>query len=101
MNEKVNLNEFKKMLSNIKEAESITGATYYHSIQVSGSTIKFIRNGKYEYESISVQELYDFYKNISDVSDIKTTTARKYISGRVQSPATAILTKLVYDNQLI
>jgi len=94
MKEKITLIDFEKNLQKIKEADSVNGKSY-HSICVDGNNIKFIRNNNSEYELIAIHQLYDFYQNILDISDLKTTAAKKYISGRVQSPATAILKKIM------
>lgn len=92
---KVSLEEFKKALSQISEVKSVTDSASYHSVHVADGSILFIRDKKNEYESIPVSELYSFYKNVSDLSEVKTTIAKKYISDRVQSPATAILKELI------
>ncbi|MCB0753090.1 MAG: hypothetical protein KDC52_16575, partial [Ignavibacteriae bacterium] len=61
------------------------------AIRISGESIFFVRDSKENSESIPIHELYELYtkENI-----IKTTIAKEYISGRVQSPAVAILDQL-------
>jgi len=82
--------EFKNLLNRIKQATSITGK-HYHSIHFINDKIKFTRQGKNESESILISELYNFYKN---ENNFNTSIAKKYISGRVQSPSVAILNEL-------
>lgn len=89
---KLNLDEFRKAISEIRTAESITGSTSYNSIRVVGSEIEFIRCGKTKSEYIKIGELFDFYTNAYYYN---TSIAKSYISGRVQSPAVAILNKIL------
>lgn len=86
----MNKKEFKLKLSNIKTAISITGKKY-RSIQVYGDSIEFVRESKNQTESISVTELFELF---TKENLINTSIAKSYISGRVQSPAVAILNEL-------
>lgn len=86
----MNYNLFKHALSALSAVTSVTGKIY-HSIQVHGEYITFIRGNKSAREEISVHELYELYGNEKSVN---TSVAKKYISGRVQSPAVAILNAL-------
>ncbi len=86
----MDINQFKQMLSKIKEAKSITGILY-HSICVKDLQVFFKRPQNNKYEKIKIDELYNLYMN---VPNINTVAAKKYISGRVQSPAVAIILKL-------
>ncbi|MTI31095.1 hypothetical protein [Xanthovirga aplysinae] len=79
--------EFKQKLSRIRTATSITGKKY-HSIHINGDSIHFIRENKTNLERISVEELYELF---TKENSINTAIAKSYISGRVQSPAVAIL----------
>jgi hypothetical protein len=83
----MNKNEFIKKLTRIKSATSVTGKRY-SSIYVYGDRIEFVREHKTKPESISISELFDLYSNENSIT---TTVAKSYISGRVQSPAIAIL----------
>lgn len=86
----MNYSQFKHALSDMSAVTSVTGKIY-HSIQVKGEYITFIRENKSAREAISVHELYELYGNEKNVN---TSVAKKYISGRVQSPAVAILNAL-------
>lgn len=88
----MNKNLFLKKLSKITEAYSITGK-FYHSIQVSGDKILFIRSHKDKSESIAIDELYQLYTK-EHKTGINTVIAKKYITNRVQSPSVAILLQL-------
>ncbi|WP_294083398.1 hypothetical protein [Proteiniphilum sp. UBA5384] len=81
--------EFKEKLSKIKSVKSKTGGASYHSIKVNGNVIEFVREGNIKIEKIYIDELLDFYLNGNDIT--KTGEAKKYIGGRVQSPAVALL----------
>lgn len=87
--------KFKKLLSSLKEAISSTGKKY-RLFGVNNLNVEFIRENKTKRESISIDELYNFYKN---ESVINTITARNHISGRVQSPAVAILNSLQSNSE--
>ncbi len=82
--------EFKQKLSRIKTAKSVTGKKY-SSIQIFGDSIEFVRENKTKPESISISELFELF---TKENSINTTIAKSYISGRVQSPAVAILNQL-------
>lgn len=86
----MNKTEFIRQLSFINVATSITGKKY-RSIQVYDSHIRFIRDGKTQYENISIDELFELY---TKENNITTSIAKSYISGRVQSPAVAIFNHL-------
>ncbi|MCK6610959.1 MAG: hypothetical protein L6Q78_07950 [Bacteroidia bacterium] len=70
----------------------------YHSILVEGGKVKFIREGKQRYESIDLDELYSLYLNVAHPTN---SEARKYISGRVQSPAVSIINALSGSPNLV
>lgn len=84
------LENFKQKLSEIKSATSVTGKIY-NSINLYGNRIEFVREHKTKPESILISELFDLYSNENSIT---TTVAKSYISGRVQSPAVAILNEL-------
>ncbi|SEM30526.1 hypothetical protein SAMN04488008_11452 [Maribacter orientalis] len=86
----MNKNEFKQKLSSIKTAISVTGKRY-RSIQIFGDSLEFVRENKTKSERISVTELYELF---TKENPINISIAKSYISGRVQSPAVAILKEL-------
>lgn len=86
----MNKDEFINRLKVIETATSLTGKCY-NSIHVSGDKILFIRGHKTKSEKISISELFNLYSNELVLTN---TIARSYISGRVQSPAVAILNQL-------
>jgi hypothetical protein len=86
--------EFIRRLHLITSATSVTGKTY-RAVRVEGRYVTFIRRGKFSPEEIHMDELYDLYVH----EDARNTTiAKRYISGRAQSPAVAILDML--DQQI-
>jgi hypothetical protein len=86
----MDLNHFKQKLSKIKVATSVQEKKY-NSIRVIGNDIKFVRDTKTKSEKISINELFNLFIN---KNGINTSIAKSYISGRVQSPAVAILNEL-------
>jgi hypothetical protein len=84
-------NAFVNRLLSIRKAESISGARNYVDIKVASPYLTFRREGKSEFERIKLDELYKFY---TSGEELKTTVAKNYISGRVQSPAVAVLLAL-------
>ena len=86
----MNKNEFIQKLSSIKTAISVTGKKY-NSIKLFSDRIEFVRENKTKPESISINELFELF---TQESSINTSIAKSYISGRVQSPAVAILNEL-------
>jgi hypothetical protein len=87
--------DFVKHLQHLvqKQIANRTGSNSYLVKKVTEFEIVFVREGKGKSESISIDELFEFYKEISK-DKRKTTNARDYISGRMQSPAVAILDTL-------
>ena len=92
--ESMDKNEFIRLLSSIKKVQSKTGKTY-RILHVNNIRVEFLRQGKSTSEYISVDELINLYNN---APYINTSIAKEYISGRVQSPAVAILN--TFDEQL-
>ncbi|WP_423819211.1 hypothetical protein V5739_00440 [Salinimicrobium sp. TIG7-5_MAKvit] len=86
--------EFINTLTSLKSATSLTGKRY-NKIEVRADTVLFIREGKTEIEYISINELLEFF---SSEKFVNTTNAKSYISGRVQSPAVAILNALTTNS---
>lgn len=82
--------EFNQELSKIKIVTSVTGKKY-HIITVNRENVIFKREDKSKSEKISIVELYQLF---TKENNFNTITAKKYISGRVQSPSVAILKQL-------
>lgn len=85
--------QFIEKLKGISEVYSVTGK-HYHSIQVTNNEVSFIRSHKEETEKISLDELFEFYKKEKN-NVINTSIAKKYITNRAQSPAVAIIKKII------
>lgn len=90
--------KFIERLREIKTVRSVTGKIY-NSIEVLNNKVYFIRNNNIKSESFSLDELYDFYTRENN-NIINTAVAKKYITKRAQSPAVAILLKLI-SNRLL
>lgn len=82
--------KFCEKLSRLGKVTSRTGKSY-HLVKVTKERVNFRRDHKQQIESISIDELYALY---TQVGAITTTIAKGYISGRVQSPAVAIMDEL-------
>lgn len=87
----MNRNEFKQKLFTIHEVKNTKGQLY-HSIQIKGSRIFFVKEGNCESEYIDFDILYNLYIN---ENEINTKIAKKYISEKVLSPAVAIMRKIL------
>ena len=92
----LNKEQFKQELAKIKEVRSVTGNSSYRSIALNGEYVEFIREGKPapEIQHIIFDELYKLYC-YSPTCCTTTTKARDYITGRVYSPAVAIIAKII------
>lgn len=86
--------KFIEKLRRTRCAVSVTRKRY-NLIKVNSDRIQFIREHNTKSESILVSELFDLYTNESSIT---TIVAKSYISGRVQSPAVAILNRIKYDS---
>jgi hypothetical protein len=84
-------NDFLNKLSSITKVVSVKSKRPYVDIKVVDLYLTFRREGNSQIEKIKLDKLYKFYMS-GDYS--KTTAAKKYISGRVQSPAVAVLLAL-------
>jgi len=93
----MNLDQFKQALSLIKTATSVTGKKY-KSIHIVGNNVEFVRENKTSFERISISELYNF---LLSNNVINTSIAKSFISGRVQSPAVAILNELKANLKIV
>jgi len=80
---------FKKSFTILDEIPSKTGRASYHAISVSGNNLHLTRKETGSNETISLTELYEVYQN---QEFINTTILRNHITGRVYSPALAVLT---------
>ena len=89
-NKKLSETEFYKRILELDSVPSITGNTLY-DLTLKGDILEIYRRSTQKIYKIKISELYAFY--IKE-DEYKTTNAKKYISGRVQSPATAILLTL-------
>jgi hypothetical protein len=81
---------FIQEINNLHSVSSIQGKLY-RSIRVEGQSVRFIREGKTTPESINLNELFDLYQAKDNPN---TSDAKPFISGRVQSPAIAIISAL-------
>lgn len=84
------IEEFREKISKFKLVKSVTGIKY-DIVEINNDYIVFKRRHKTATEKILISELYDFFIN---EDEYKTTTAKKYISGRVQSTSVGILLSL-------
>lgn len=90
------ISTFSNYIESLGNVTSVSGKASYINIYIKDDFVYFIREGKSEEEKISLFELYDFYNN----AEVFTTTeALKFISGRVQSPATAIVEAIWMEKQ--
>lgn len=81
---------FVAQINALEKATSVQGKIY-HSISVDGDFVRFTRQGKSSSERINLEELFELYKSVDYPTNQE---ARKYISGRVQSPAVSIINAL-------
>jgi hypothetical protein len=93
----MNSEQFRHQLSTVKQAKSISGKVY-KIISVSATYVEFVREHNSKSERISIIELYNLY---SKEKNINTSVAKSYISGRVQSPAVAILNSINFYPQTL
>jgi len=93
---KLNEKQFRKKLATITEVSSVTGSSSYRAIKLNGKYVEFVREGKpdYEVEHIRFDKLYELYC-YSPTCRTTTTVARQFITGRVYSPAVAIIAKII------
>lgn len=83
---------FKERIASLKIIYSIRDKVPYKVCSVQGNLLIIQRESTGNYVEIKLDELYDFYLNETEYN---TTIAREYISGRVYSPAVAIIRELV------
>ncbi len=94
----ITYNGFRKHISKFPSVKSVGGKVTYTITSVKGDLVYFTREGKTEPETISIQEMYNLYCS-RPIDMINTYEAKLYISGRVQSPAVAII-HAVYDDTI-
>lgn len=86
---------FRSIVKELDSVESVTGKKY-KEINVQGDFMSFRRENSEKLETISMMEMYRFMCEQS-IENITTSNAKLYITGRVQSPAVAVIRK-VYEN---
>ena len=95
----VSKSQFEEMIREITTAESVTGIVYHYSYEsrhhciVSGR-----RDSTGNAFKIKFDELLDAYNKLN-CDDLKPSALKKYITGRVQSPACALLRELELRNK--
>lgn len=82
----------RKQISSLKVVYSVRDRVPYKVCSVQGNLLTIQRESTGNYVEIKLDELYDFYINETEYN---TKIAREYISGRVYSPAVAIIKELV------
>ena len=95
--EKMDFQTFKKQIEALGVVYSIRDKIPYKIYPVVGDTLKIERKSTHNTVKIKMVELYDFYKK-ENYYDTQIAKDKNYISGRVQSPAVAILRALT-ENQ--
>lgn len=90
----ISYTSFKKYVSKLSTVHSSNNRTSYNDINVCGDLVYFKRGDSIKSEFVSLEELYQFY---CKESKYNTVTAKDYITGRVQSPAVAILLAILDD----
>ena len=83
-------NDFCSLVKELNSVESVTGKVVYKEIIVQGDFVSFRRENNEKPEIISLEEMYKFMCE-QPIKNITTSIAKKYICGRVQSPAVAII----------
>lgn len=92
---KMEFEKFKKQIKSLGIVYSIRDEVPYEILSVDDNVLKIKRESTGNVVRIKMAELYNFYlkENYYD-----TEIAKEYISGRVQSPAVAVLCALT-ENQ--
>ena len=88
---KISKKEFLTRLGQVKTAVSVRDNVVYSSIEVEGNKCSGSREYPHEGFIIYVDKLYQAY---CELETINTTSLRKYIKTRAQSPALAILIEM-------
>ena len=90
---------FRSIVKELDSVESVTGKKY-KEINVQGDFMSFRRENSEKLETISMKEMYRFMCEQS-IENITTSNAKFYITGRVQSPAVAVIRKVYEMDMLI
>jgi len=91
---KLSKEQIKQKLLEINEVTSVSGRSSYHSIKFVDENVQFIRKGKSEIEQINFEKLYELYYASGNCRP-KTPFAKSIIKKWQQSPAVAILAKIM------
>ena len=89
------MKNFRSIVKELDSVESVTGKKY-QQINVHGDFMSFRRENSEKLETISMMEMYRCMCEQS-IENITTSNGKFYITGRVQSPAVAVIRK-VYEN---
>ena len=90
---------FRSIVKELDSVESVTGKKY-KEINVQGDFMSFRRENSEKLETISMMEMYRFMCEQS-IENITTSNAKFHITGRVQSPAVAVIRKVYEKDMLI
>ena len=91
--EKMDFNKFKEKIESLEVVYSIRDKVPYTIYSVDDKIVRIKRESTGSKEKLKMEELYRFYIK-EDYYDTKIAKDKKYISGRVQSPAVAVLRAL-------
>lgn len=84
----MNLDQFRKLFMALKTIPSVTGSASYLIERVGFNEIRLLRKNTGNVETVLLKELFKVYQNLDFVN---TTILRDHITGRVYSPAFALL----------
>ena len=94
---KMEFKEFKEHIKSLGVVYSIQDNVPYTICTVDDNILKIKRESTGSFVRIKMVELYNFYKK-ENYYDTQIAKDKEYISGRVQSPAVAVLRALT-ENQ--
>ncbi len=95
--EKMDFQTFKKRIESLGVVYSIRDNILYKILSVDNNVLKIERESTGKTVRIKMVELYNFYQK-ENYYDTQIAKDENYISGRVQSPAVAIL-RVLTENQ--
>ncbi|HNP99132.1 MAG TPA: hypothetical protein PKK99_08765, partial [Bacteroidia bacterium] len=84
----ISYDQFKQRMGTVRRAETKGGGGSYRNIRISGEYMLLDRESSGNQERVSLRELYELYRQNQTID---TKIAGKFISGRVFSPAVAVL----------
>lgn len=87
---KIDFKAFKEKIESLEVVYSIRDKVPYTIYSVDDKIVRIKRESTGNFVRIKMEELYNFYLK-ENYYDTKTAKDKKYISGRVQSPAVAVL----------